>query len=88
VEANRIGGIGLSVGGEMILEAASKSRGLKAVVSEGAGERSPTYYEAAGQPKSIWQVPGSGHVAGIDAQPQQYEERVIGFFDRTLLDRE
>jgi uncharacterized protein len=40
VEPDRIGGIGLSVGGEMMLEAASRSRGLKAVVSEGAGERS------------------------------------------------
>jgi dienelactone hydrolase len=40
VEPGRIGGIGLSVGGEMMLEAAAKSRGLKAVVSEGAGERS------------------------------------------------
>jgi uncharacterized protein len=40
VEPGRIGGIGLSVGGEMMLEAAAKSRGLNAVVSEGAGERS------------------------------------------------
>ena len=40
VDPARIGGIGLSVGGEMMLEAASKSRGLRAVVSEGAGERS------------------------------------------------
>jgi dienelactone hydrolase len=40
VEPARIGGIGLSVGGEMMLEAAAKSRALKAVVSEGAGERS------------------------------------------------
>jgi uncharacterized protein len=40
VERNRIGGIGLSVGGEMMLESAARSPGLKAVVSEGAGERS------------------------------------------------
>ena len=40
VERGRIGGIGLSVGGEMMLEAAARSHGLKAVVSEGAGERS------------------------------------------------
>ena len=40
VKPDRIGGIGLSVGGEMMLEAASKSHGLKALVSEGAGERS------------------------------------------------
>ena len=40
VERGRIGGIGLSVGGEMMLEAAARSHGLKAIVSEGAGERS------------------------------------------------
>jgi uncharacterized protein len=153
VERGRIGGIGLSVGGEMMLEAAARSPGLKAVVSEGAGERSireyldmtgnghldaipssiaitagtalfsnntpppslkdlagqitatpvffiygehgqegernlnPTYYAAARQPKTIWEVPGSGHVGGIDAQPKEYERRVVGFFDRHLLAR-
>ncbi len=153
VEADRIGGIGLSVGGEMMLEAAARSPGLEAVVSEGAGERSvreyldmtvgdkwlglpsyailsagialfsnhtpppslkdlvgrisptpvffvygehgqpgernlnPTYYEAAGRPKAIWEVPDSGHVGGIDARPKEYERRVVGFFDRALLNR-
>jgi uncharacterized protein len=151
VHDDRIGGIGLSVGGEMMLEAAARSRGLKAVVSEGAGERSvhelldmtgrdkwlallsyapltagialfsndappqsladlvrriaptpvffiygehgqdgernlnPTFYAAAGAPKTLWQVPGSGHVGGIDARPKQYERRVVGFFDRVLV---
>ena len=51
------------------------------------GERNlnPTYYRAAGQPKEIWEVPNSGHVGGITAQPKRYEARVIGFFDRNLL---
>ena len=51
------------------------------------GERNlnPTYYAAAGAPKTLWQVPGSGHVGGIDARPRQYERRVVGFFDRSLL---
>ena len=40
VDGARIGGIGLSVGGEMMLEAAAESTGLRAVVSEGAGIRS------------------------------------------------
>src|SRR3954452_7711538 len=39
VDSRRIGGIGLSVGGEMMLEAAAKDRRLAAVVSEGAGAR-------------------------------------------------
>jgi uncharacterized protein len=152
VQRERIGGIGLSVGGEMMLEAATRSRGLKAVVSEGAGERSvremlditrsdkwlsitsyaaltagiavfsnhtpppslkdlvgriaptpvffiygehgqdgernlnPTYYAAAGEPKALWEVRGSGHVGGITAQPREYERRIVGFFDQALLD--
>ena len=40
VEPGRIGGLGLSVGGEMMLEAAGEGQGLDAVVSEGAGARS------------------------------------------------
>ncbi len=40
VDPNRIGGIGLSVGGEMLLQFAAESDDLKAVVSEGAGIRS------------------------------------------------
>jgi pimeloyl-ACP methyl ester carboxylesterase len=39
VEGGRIGGIGLSVGGEMMLETAAETDALKAVVSEGAGAR-------------------------------------------------
>jgi uncharacterized protein len=40
VDPERIGGIGLSVGGEVMLQAAAESDDLKAVVSEGAGIRS------------------------------------------------
>ncbi len=40
VDPARIGGIGFSVGGEQMLEAAAGNPGLAAVVSEGAGERS------------------------------------------------
>jgi hypothetical protein len=39
VDPDRIAGIGLSVGGEMMLEAAARNPGLAAVVSEGAGSR-------------------------------------------------
>ena len=39
VDPDRIGGIGLSVGGEMMLETAAGNDQLKAVVSEGAGAR-------------------------------------------------
>jgi uncharacterized protein len=40
VRDGRIGGIGFSVGGEQMLEAAASNRHLRAVVSEGAGVRS------------------------------------------------
>jgi uncharacterized protein len=39
VAPDRIGGIGLSVGGELMLETAAETNDLKAVVSEGAGAR-------------------------------------------------
>jgi dienelactone hydrolase len=40
VRDGRIGGLGLSVGGEMLLQTAARDRGLRVVVSEGAGLRS------------------------------------------------
>jgi hypothetical protein len=40
VDPGKIGGIGLSVGGELMLQAAAETDGLAAVVSEGAGTRS------------------------------------------------
>jgi uncharacterized protein len=152
VERNRIGGLGLSVGGEMMLDAASDTESLAAVVSEGAGARmfteemdqdlpplekatnavpawikqasiavfsnqspptnlkdlvpkiapramflvaapnAPTgedlnrgYYGAAGRPKTLWEIPESGHVGGLEARPAEYERRVIAFFDAALL---
>jgi MYXO-CTERM domain-containing protein len=149
VDPDRIGGIGLSVGGEMMIEAAAESTALKAIVSEGASSRSvrdevanpggrwqeligngvstaataifsnnlppdslkslapkiaprfvffvygergqpaeqpanDAFYAAAGSPKAIWRVSGSGHIGGIDAQPKEYERRVVAFFDRAL----
>lgn len=51
----------------------------------GESTRQPKYYGAAGEPKAIWKVPGSKHTGGIEAQPAEYERRVIAFFDRALL---
>jgi uncharacterized protein len=151
VEPDRIGGIGLSVGGEMMIEAAAETDELVAVVSEGAGARSTTedmdeehpalekwtlgfamsaaktaavvvssnqsppanlkdlaakieqpllliaapvkgvgeelnrgYAKAAGESATLWEIRESRHVGGITARPEQYERRVIGFFDRAL----
>ena len=42
------------------------------------------YFEAAGEPKELWEVPGAGHTGGLDAQPAEYERRVVAFFEETL----
>ena len=151
VEPGRIGGIGLSVGGELMLETAAETDALRAVVSEGAGFRSFSdemdqdlagsekwltaareavkvgtltvltnqspapnlkdlvgrisprpvmliaapnskhgeelnrgYYAAARAPKTLWEIPESGHVGGMEARPVEYERRVVGFFDDAL----
>jgi uncharacterized protein len=148
VDPERIGGIGLSVGGELMLHAAAETDALKAVVSEGAGSRSvgefrnlpaatmiqhgyetmitagltlfsnspppplmqdivgriaprpvfiiwtPNgvdtealnvgYFEAAGEPKMLWEIPEAEHVGGLAARPAEYERRVVGFFDDAL----
>jgi uncharacterized protein len=39
----------------------------------------------AGSTAERWRVPGSGHTGGLDAQPAEYERRVLDFFDRALL---
>jgi hypothetical protein len=149
VEPDRIGGMGLSVGAELMLQTAAESDELAAIVSDGAGTRefaeemeefhgadkwlglpllavktasvavfsntapppkltdlaprieepvffiyapdggvetmSPTYYRLAHGPKTIWGIPGVEHMGGFDAHPKEYERRVVGFFDRTLL---
>jgi hypothetical protein len=149
VDPNRIGGIGFSVGGEMMLQAAAESGRLDAVVSEGAGTRTfaeeleelspgdlatalpmlalktaavsvfsntppppkltdlmpsltapalliwapnggnaetmnPEYHRLAGGPASIWEINDAMHIQGITAHPEEYEKRVVGFFDSAL----
>lgn len=147
VNADRIGGVGLSVGGEVMLQAAAETDDFKAIVSEGAGVRSVReavhvpgavkviftqisaigtlgtmvftsglpprglndlsdeiseplfviysdqgmggetisrqYYDAAKGPKEVWEAPG-GHTGAINGAPEEYERRVVGFFDRTI----
>ena len=149
VDPDRIGGLGLSVGGELMLQTAAETSALAAVVSEGASGRSvgedldtpgsralspqaaisaamtagvavfsgqapppnlkelvpriaprplflihsgiaterlnDLYHRIAGEPKALWEIPGAGHTGGLEARPEEYERRVVGFFDAALL---
>ena len=53
----------------------------------GEAELTETFYEAAREPKEIWLVPGAEHTDGIEAQPEEYERRVVGFFDDGLREK-
>ena len=151
VDPARIGGLGLSVSGELMLQSAAESTDLAAVVSEGAGTRSlteefdelsdstmlrsvpalftkqaglmvfsnqgpppslvdltpriaprpalliwapnggnaetmnPTYQRLIGPSAEIWEIDDAMHIKGIKQHPEEYERRVVGFFDRALL---
>jgi len=146
VNPKRIAGFGLSLGGEVLLEAASRDRRLAAVVSDGAarpvdGDKvnpkgalegaigwlgmqsvraisgmkpSPSlvammpaiaprpvllvagggfpdeipasrlYRAAGGSAVQLWELPDTGHTAGLRTHPGAYEARTVGFLDRAL----
>jgi hypothetical protein len=151
VDPERIGGLGLSRGADVLIQVAAEDRGLKALVSDGAtggsfadyrnlGEEaegvpfyltmytaarvlsgaspgkalkdavarvSPTpllliatgrslpaerdfnriYMEAAREPVELWDLPDVDHTAAIRQRPEEYERRVVGFFDDALRAR-
>ena len=41
-------------------------------------------FNAAREPKQMWIVPGAGHGGYIGAAPQEYEQRVVTFFDKVI----
>jgi dipeptidyl aminopeptidase/acylaminoacyl peptidase len=41
-------------------------------------------YQAAGEPKELWMVDGMGHRSALGIFPDEYEKRVISFFDKAL----
>jgi fermentation-respiration switch protein FrsA (DUF1100 family) len=41
-------------------------------------------FSAAGEPKEVWRLPGVGHTKASEVYPQEFEKRVLEFFDRTL----
>ncbi|HWC25201.1 MAG TPA: alpha/beta fold hydrolase [Solirubrobacteraceae bacterium] len=152
VDPERIGGLGLSTGADVLIEVAAERRDLAAVVGEGATVRSfadyrkagldalapsswtlmaatrafsgsapgeplkelvreisPTpllliaggrgaaapgggefglskmYAEAAREPVEFWGLPAGRHTAAIRERPEEYERRVVGFFDDALV---
>lgn len=44
----------------------------------GGEELNEEFYAAAGEPKELWRVPGAGHVGDYEADPDEYERRVVG----------
>lgn len=43
------------------------------------------YADRAGDPKSLWEIPEAGHGGGLAARPDEYEGRLVAFFDGALL---
>ncbi len=43
------------------------------------------FYQIAEEPKTLWEIPETFHGGQFDARPEEYEERMIGFFDQALL---
>jgi dienelactone hydrolase len=149
VDDDRIGGLGLSTGADVLIHVAPEHRELRAVVSDGAtaasfddqiatfgfnaaapyfwtlltagrvfsgyapgppleervAEISPTpllliaaggfateidfnrhYAEVAEEPFEYWELPAVGHTAAVRERADEYEERVVGFFDAALLE--
>ena len=44
-------------------------------------------YEAAGVPKEIYLIPGGWHDGLREIEPEEYIKRVVGFFDKYLLEQ-
>jgi dipeptidyl aminopeptidase/acylaminoacyl peptidase len=56
--------------------------GQDTVVSVESGE---LLYNAAGEPRELWFEPDLGHAAFDSELPEEFEARVVGFFDQYLL---
>jgi len=41
-------------------------------------------YEAASEPKQLWQITGAPHGKGWETAPQEYERRVLAFWRKTF----
>ena len=48
-------------------------------------ENAVRLYEAAREPKCLWQPEGVGHTTAVYKEPTEFEARVVAFFDEALL---
>lgn len=49
------------------------------------GRTTPRYADLIGDSAEVWIIPDGGHLNGIDLYPDEYKQRMITFFQRTLL---
>ncbi len=47
--------------------------------------QSEWYYQFAGDPKSLWNIPEAAHTGGPMARPAEYETKIVSFFEQALL---
>ncbi len=148
INPTRIGALGVSVGGQVVLQAAARADGIHAAVADGptpatSGDVLPPqsllgwlylpmqwiytkalawhtgvpvppplvelipriaprpvllistgrrgeqrlvrkFYEGAGEPKAVWEMPEAHHAEGWLARPEEYAEKMVAFFNGTL----
>jgi fermentation-respiration switch protein FrsA (DUF1100 family) len=58
-----------------------KPRPVFLIYGEFEADHGQALYAAAGEPRQLWIVPGVGHGGYQTAYPDEYERRVIEFFD-------
>lgn len=44
------------------------------------------FMSVAQEPKSLWVIPGANHIEGINLFPFEYEEKIVNYFNESLLD--
>ena len=45
------------------------------------------YYSVAQEPKALWEIPDAGHVGGWNVRSEEYEARIVAFFEEALLEK-
>ncbi len=89
----------LDVKGMQLATGASQPPGVAQVIGDisprplllistgtGLGSRlAKHYYQLAGEPKTLWEIPETYHGGGLIARPGEYETQMVTFFDQFLL---